>query len=90
MKLMGRLYWDDVHCACMAHEWYALGTMVEYRKFVEDVAAHCTVNLAEGENACYALTAFADNIKRHSDIDYEVEDIAQVLLRKVTFYFVED
>lgn len=89
MKLWGRLDWDDVRGACIAHEWYTCGTSGEYQKLRDYVNSWREVNLAENENAWDMCEGCAMDIKARSNTGYGVEDIAQTLLRKVNFYFVE-
>lgn len=90
MELYGTLDWYDVQKECIAHSWYTHGTCDDYDKLAENVERHNhNVNLADGKNAWYALTSFADDIKAHSDTEYSVDDIAQVLLSRVYWRFID-
>lgn len=89
MKLFGAVHWYDVARACIDHGWYTHGTNNDYAKLAENVMSHYDVNLADENNAWYVLTSFADDIKVHSETEYSVEDIAQVLLNCVCWRFVD-
>ena len=85
-KQITTLYWLDVERLCLRHGWYTTGSDADYEKLQQAIR-----NLPESEGQFWAdrIQAVAEDIKLHSDNDYEIEEIMNALSRAATRRFAK-
>jgi hypothetical protein len=74
---------DAVRKLCIAKEWYTLGTNEEYAHLLLDIIPSIE-NVTSDE-----LVEIAENIKEHSDTEYELTSIMYELARICHSFFEE-
>ena len=87
-KEICKLYWGEVQEECIRHNWYTRGTNAQFESLQEYVwnNAGDQHNIAT-ENYVEVLQHIAEDILRHSDTEYSVEDIMTCLGMRCFRYF---
>lgn len=85
-KQITRLDWYAVQGLCIERDWYTGGTSAEYGVLQDKVHV---LELLEGQEWVDHLQEIAEDIKYHSDTDYEVADIMTALSFKCRRWFEE-
>lgn len=86
-KQIVKLDWYAVQGLCIERNWYTLGTNDEYSTLQDMVNM---LDLFDGWLWVKHLQDIAEDIKAHSDTDYEVADIMTALNLKCRRWFEED
>lgn len=83
-KEICKLDWCDVRNLCVEHQWYTRGTNAEYSRLQKYVWDNYEL---PSENYVEVLQHIAEDILRHSDTEYSVEDIMTCLGMRCVRYF---
>lgn len=83
-KQITRLDWDDVQNLCIKRNWYTHGTHTEFMTLQEKV---WVLEFFEDENWVGMLQDIAEDIKAHSDTEYDVPEIMTALNMKCRSWF---
>lgn len=87
-KQITRLDWHDIQRLCIERSWYTCGTSEDFKKLQDSVWGFCEEHLEEPELIRF-LQRTAEDIKAHSDTEYEVADIMTALNLKCRRWFEE-
>lgn len=80
MKEIRTLWGDDLRSLCIEKGWYTCGNNDKYTNLLEKAGA--------AENVTTELIVeMAEDIKNHSDTDYEVEGICFEIARRCRSHF---
>ena len=87
MKQIITLDFETVRDECIKHNWYTIGTTEDYLALATfvDGASYIT-----DRHYVQMLQEIAEDIKQHSDTEYEAVDIMTVLANACKRHFVED
>lgn len=85
-KQIVRLDTYEVQYLCISRDWYTSGNSEEYMALMDKVRV---LELLDGDSWVAQLQDIAEDIKYHSDTDYEVEDIMTALGMKCRRWFEE-
>lgn len=87
-KQIVKLDWNDVQGICIERNWYTCGTNEEFSTLQQAVWALDNLN---GDSCLWlcGLQRIAEDIKAHSETEYEVADIMTALNFKCRRWFEE-
>ena len=85
-KQIVSLDWYSVQNLCIEHDWYTHGTCGQFLNLQDKVAI---IDLMPNEkDVIWALQNIAEDIKDHSETEYEVSDIMTALSLKCRRWFI--